>query len=113
MSAPPEPNLRVDFDADGNKAFGIYAEPNTYNSSTHKKSRSTTAVLALLLGGLGIHYFYIGAWGWGLVSILFCWTYIPAIVSFAYGIYYMVMSDTEFDKRVNKRKLEPFDSRIW
>ena len=34
----------------------------------------------------GIHHFYAGKTGAGVVSILFCWTFIPAIVGFIQGI---------------------------
>ena len=39
-------------------------------------------ILALLLGGLGVHKFYSGRIGLGIVYILFCWTFIPSIVAF-------------------------------
>lgn len=51
-----------------------------YNSS--KKNPTTAVVLALLLGGLGAHKFYLGQTGMGILYLLFCWTYIPTIVAF-------------------------------
>jgi TM2 domain-containing membrane protein YozV len=45
------------------------------------RSPSTALVLALLLGGLGAHRFYLRQWGWGIAYVLFCWTFIPVIVS--------------------------------
>ena len=45
------------------------------------KSRILAAVLAIFLGGLGIHKFYMGKIGWGVVYLLFCWTGVPAIVA--------------------------------
>src|SRR5688500_4448219 len=44
------------------------------------KIKTTAGILAILLGGLGIHKFYLGKIGMGILYILFCWTYIPAIV---------------------------------
>jgi len=38
-------------------------------------------VLALLLGGLGAHRFYLRQWGWGIAYVLFSWTFIPIVVS--------------------------------
>lgn len=64
-----------------------------------EKSKVTAGVLALLLGGLGIHKFYTGAWGWGVVYILFCWTYIPSIVALVEGVRYLVLSKDEFARR--------------
>jgi len=57
-----------------------------YNSV--KKNPTTAVLLALFLGGLGIHKFYLGQTGMGVVYIIFCWTYIPAIIAFfeAFGI---------------------------
>jgi TM2 domain-containing membrane protein YozV len=45
------------------------------------KSPSTALVLALLLGGLGAHRFYLRQWGWGFGYLLYCWTFIPAFIS--------------------------------
>ena len=48
-----------------------------------KQSRnpSTALVLALLLGGLGAHRFYLRQWGWGAAYALFCWTFIPVFIA--------------------------------
>jgi hypothetical protein len=51
-----------------------------YAPSRSDKSRSTAALLALLLGGIGIHKFYVGKPGIGIIYALFCWTFIPSIV---------------------------------
>ncbi len=40
-----------------------------------------TALLLTLLGGLGLHRFYLGQVGLGVLYLVFCWTYIPAIVA--------------------------------
>ncbi len=45
------------------------------------RNPSTALVLALLLGGLGAHRFYLRQWGWGIAYALFSWTFIPVIVS--------------------------------
>lgn len=57
-----------------------------YNSQ--KKSPTTAVLLALFLGGLGIHKFYLGKAGMGILYLLFCWTYIPAVIAFfeAFGM---------------------------
>jgi TM2 domain-containing membrane protein YozV len=72
------------------------------------KSKVTAGLLALLVGGLGIHKFYLGAWGWGLLYILFIWTFIPLIASFIEGIVLLVMSDEAFDNAYNLREVSPF-----
>lgn len=74
------------------------------SGSNSKKSRVSAALLALFFGGLGFHFFYLGAWGWGLLSILFCWTYFPSIAALITGIRYLAMSDEEFERKVGKVK---------
>ncbi|MGC8551014.1 MAG: TM2 domain-containing protein [Acidobacteriaceae bacterium] len=39
-------------------------------------------LFALLVGGLGLHRFYLGETGWGILYLLFCWTGIPTLVGF-------------------------------
>ncbi len=47
----------------------------------HRQKNGTTGVLlALFLGGLGAHRFYMGQIGWGIAYVLFCLTGIPMIL---------------------------------
>jgi TM2 domain-containing membrane protein YozV len=73
------------------------------SSALPLKSKVVAGVLALLLGGLGIHKFYLGQIGKGILYILFCWTYIPAIISFIEGIMILVKSDADFEAKYNCR----------
>lgn len=50
-----------------------------YNAN--KKSVTTGVLLALFLGGLGVHKFWLGSAGMGVLYLLFCWTFIPSIVA--------------------------------
>lgn len=68
-----------------------------------KKSRVTAGVLALLVGGLGIHKFYLGKVGLGLVYILFVWTLIPAIIALIEGILYLTQDDEIFGEKQGVR----------
>ena len=63
------------------------------------RSRLAAALFALLLGGIGIHKFYLGRPGWGIIYLLFFWTFIPALVGFIEGILLLVMSEAEFNQR--------------
>lgn len=60
------------------------------------KSKITAGVLALILGGLGIHKFYLGNVGMGILYLLFCWTYIPCIIGLIEGIIYLTSNDHNF-----------------
>lgn len=66
------------------------------------KSRVLTAVLALFLGGLGAHKFYLEEYAWGVIYLALCWTFIPAIVSVFETIYFLILSDDSFDKKFNQ-----------
>ncbi len=63
------------------------------------KNRVAAAILAIFLGDLGIHKFYMGKSGQGILYLVFCWTGIPAIVGIIEGIIYLCDSDTAFAKR--------------
>lgn len=67
--------------------------------NTSGKNKTTAAILAILLGGLGVHHFYLGHTGKGILYILFCWTYIPSIVGLIEGIIYLTQSDEEFARK--------------
>lgn len=57
------------------------------------KSNVAAGILGILLGGLGVHKFYNGQIGLGVVYLLFCWTGIPGIIGFIEGIMYLCDAD--------------------
>lgn len=63
------------------------------------KSRIVAALLAFFLGGLGAHKFYLNKNGKGFLYLIFCWTYIPAIVSLIEAIGYLLQSDADFQAK--------------
>ena len=63
-----------------------------------RRSRIVAVFLAIFLGGIGIHKFYLGKSGWGIMYFIFSWTFIPALLGFFEGLYYLMMSDKEFEK---------------
>ncbi|MBQ4493554.1 MAG: TM2 domain-containing protein [Elusimicrobiaceae bacterium] len=65
------------------------------------KDRIAAAIIAFGMGFFGMHKFYLGKWGWGLIYLLFSWSVIPLIVSVVEGINYLLMSDEEFDFKYN------------
>ena len=64
------------------------------------KDKTTAGVLGLLLGGVGIHHFYLGNTLRGIIYILLAWTFIPAFVGFIEGIMYLASSDEAWLARV-------------
>ena len=62
------------------------------------KNRLVAALLALLLGGIGAHHFYLGRPILGVVYLLFCWTFIPAIVAVIEGLVLLCTSDDAFHR---------------
>lgn len=64
-----------------------------------QKNRVLAIVLALLLGGIGAHKFYLGRIGWGILYLLFCWTFIPQLIAFIEAIIYITMSDQAFAQK--------------
>jgi TM2 domain-containing membrane protein YozV len=65
------------------------------------KNKTTAAILAFFLGGLGIHRFYLGQGGKGILYLLFCWTFIPAIIAFIDFIVFLTMHEDSFNKKYN------------
>ena len=51
-----------------------------------KVNKLAYVLCAILVGGLGIHKFLAGRWVLGIIYILFCWTFIPALVALIEGI---------------------------
>ena len=60
------------------------------------KSKTTAALLALFLGGIGIHKFYMGKSLAGFIYLIFFWTFIPAIIGFFESIGLFMMSEEKF-----------------
>jgi len=61
-----------------------------------QKSRVAAAVLAVFLGGLGAHRFYLGSTTTGVLYLCFVWTLIPVVLGVLEGIRFLLWSDEEF-----------------
>jgi hypothetical protein len=57
------------------------------------------ALLAFFLGGFGVHKFYLGQTAWGVVYLVFFWTFIPRIVSFVEFIVLLATSEEDFQRK--------------
>jgi len=71
------------------------------------KSKIVAGILAILLGGLGVHRFYMGHIGKGILYLLFCWTGIPGILALIEGVMFLVKTDGEFEQVVQGKKFLP------
>jgi TM2 domain-containing membrane protein YozV len=70
----------------------------------HRRNKWAAAVLAFLLGGIGVHRFYLGNYGWGLLYLLFSWTLVPLVplvLSFLEGFGLLLTSRDRFDREYN------------
>lgn len=65
------------------------------------RNKWVAALLAFFVGGFGIHKFYLGQIGLGVVYLLFCWTLIPGFIAFIECLLLLIKSDREFDMQYN------------
>jgi TM2 domain-containing membrane protein YozV/cold shock CspA family protein len=96
----------VDFNVKGRQATDIYAfHAGGSGGQVGKKSKVAAGLLAILLGGLGIHKFYLGYPGAGIIMLLlfifgFILLALPSIIisviALVEGIIYLTKTDEEF-----------------
>jgi len=96
--------------SNGEDAKNVYLAFSDISSPT--KNKTTAGLLALFLGGLGIHKFYLGFTGSGLVFLLvntigffltwillFTPNIVLGIIALIEGIIYLTKTDEEFHQR--------------
>ena len=103
--------VRVDFETAGNAAREVYPDPGAPRPAlglAGDKNRIVAGVLALLLGSLGVHKFYLGSNRAGLIMLacsLFGWIllFVPNgivwLIALIEGVIYLTRSDAEFHER--------------
>lgn len=113
----PAVGMHVDFETHESRALSIFPVPGmtpspvpvSYRSDPDLGDRNKllAALLAFLLGPLGIHRFYLGRVGSGIVMLLLSCTVIGLIVSVPWALIdmvrYLVMSHAEFADRYARR----------
>ena len=68
------------------------------------KNKNTYALLALFLGGLGIHKFYVGQTGKGILYLIFA--PIAAFIGLLSGVKWLLSSTEAFDQRFNNSRIQ-------
>lgn len=78
-----------------------YVRNNAFDDGPYGKSRGVAALLAILLGGLGVQYFYLGKVGAGLLTILL--TLVTCglweILTLIQGILMFCMNNADFERK--------------
>ncbi|HEY9280454.1 MAG TPA: TM2 domain-containing protein [Eoetvoesiella sp.] len=66
--------------------------------SKHTNRRKVAIVLAVFLGWLGAHRFYLGQAGWGIVYLILFYIFAPLVIviSLIDAIRYLFMTDDDF-----------------
>ena len=57
-------------------------QPIYIANNTKAVNKALYCILAFFFGGLGLHKFYAGKIGTGILYLIFCWTFIPAFIAF-------------------------------
>ena len=68
------------------------------------KSKIVAGILGILLGGWGVHKFYLGTILAGVVYLVLCWTGSPSILGLIEGIVFLIDDDEKFQARVEAKK---------
>jgi TM2 domain-containing membrane protein YozV len=109
----PAIGMKVDFETHESRALTLFPVPGTAPSAApasnvpdpgrRDRSKLVAAVLAFLVGPLGIHRFYLGRVGSGIAMLLLSFTVIGLLVTVPWAlidtIRYLVMPGGDFEDR--------------
>lgn len=108
----PAVGMYVDFETEQNRALSMFPVPGTFPAPAspapalapgQERNKYVAAVLAFVLGPLGIHRFYLGRTGSGIAMLVLSCTLVGLIISAPWALIdmvrYLVMSDREFAAR--------------
>lgn len=69
----------------------------------HDRNKTTAGLLAIFLGGFGVHRFYLGQTAQGFLYLVFFWSFVPAFIGLIDGIGFFNMPLQTFDEKYNYR----------
>lgn len=76
--------------------------------SSEGRNKTVTALLALFFGWLGVHRFYLGQPGRGILYI--CLIGVSMILGIIDAIYFLNMDEEEFNRKYNSKKSEDYSN---
>ncbi|BEV03275.1 MULTISPECIES: TM2 domain-containing protein [Chryseobacterium] len=79
-----------------------------YNQPYKSEKKVTAGILAILLGGFGVHKFYLGYTKAGIIQLLLSLLCIGGLIGLIEGIIYLTKSDEEFDRTYVQNQKEWF-----
>jgi TM2 domain-containing membrane protein YozV len=70
------------------------------------KDKNVAGILALFLGGFGVHRFYLGQGGLGFFYLIFCWFPLMWVIGIIDAIVFFTTDKDTFDAKYNKAFIE-------
>lgn len=114
----PAIGIKVDFQVEGDRALSVFPMPEVAGTRhvlapppprapTNDRNKIVAALLAFFIGTLGIHRFYLGRTGSGIVMLVLSITLVGLLVTAPWALIdmvrYLVMSDEEFAARYRRK----------
>ena len=109
MSTESNPPNQQEYIAYANDQSTHSSQPSSYSSqrvqrvTTPQNDKIVAGLLAIFLGGFGIHHFFLGNNERGILYLCFFWTGIPQIIGVIEGIIYLIESEEDFQQRLVNR----------